>query len=471
MGDRTDLTLELQYLDEERPSDYGLPAFEDGIVDVPFDRITGEPDDLLEEEFVSAGYTLEHQFSDNWTLRNAFRYIGQDLISDIAFTSDFNENTGIATRNWAYQTSEEDTYSVQTNLIGEFTTGTIEHTLLVGLDLSRTLEDEQTRFDFENELPLNIFDPDYGEFARPDSDTLPILINTETEADRLGVYIQDQIQLLNNLILLAGVRYDTVEQRVLNLPTAFEANESDATQTDDAFSPRIGLVYQPLENLSLYASYSQSFVPNSSTTASGDFLEPERGEGFEIGVKAELLDDRLLATLAYYDITKQNIATADPDVLGASIATGEQRSRGIGLDIAGEILPGWNVIAAYAFTDAEVTEDNIIPEGNRVQGVPEHSASLWTTYEIQTGTLQGLGFGLGLYYVGDRAGDPENTFDLGDYFLTNAAIFYRRDNWRAALNIENLFDINYIAGASTSRVRGNDPGEPFRIVGSVSVEF
>jgi iron complex outermembrane recepter protein len=343
--------------------------------------------------------------------------------------------------------------------------------LLVGLDLSRTLEDEQTRFDFENELPLNIFDPDYGEFARPDSDTLPILINTETEADRLGVYIQDQIQLLNNLILLAGVRYDTVEQRVLNLPTAFEANESDATQTDDAFSPRIGLVYQPLENLSLYASYSQSFVPNSSTTASGDFLEPERGEGFEVGVKAELLDDRLLATLAYYDITKQNIATADPDVLGASIATGEQRSRGIGLDIAGEILPGWNVIAAYAFTDAEVTEDNIIPEGNRVQGVPEHSASLWTTYEIQTGTLQGLGFGLGLYYVGDRAGDPENTFDLGDYFLTNAAIFYRRDNWRAALNIENLFDINYIAGASTSRVRGNDPGEPFRIVGSVSVEF
>lgn len=114
----------------------------------------------------------------------------------------------------------------------------------------------------------------------------------------------------------------------------------------------------------------------------------------------------------------------DYDLL--SIATGEQRSRGIELDVSGEILTGWNIIASYAYTDAEVTEDNRLPEGNRLVGVPYNAASLWTTYEIQTGDLQGLGFGLGLFYVGDRAGDLANTFEVSDYIRTDGSIFYQK---------------------------------------------
>ncbi len=97
------------------------------------------------------------------------------------------------------------------------------------------------------------------------------------------------------------------------------------------------------------------------------------------------------------------------------------------MDIAGEILPGWKAIASYAYTDAEITEDNSFSVGNRLVGVPENQASLWTTYEIQSGDLRGLGFGLGLFYVGERAGDLDNSFEIPDYLRTDAAIYYRRD--------------------------------------------
>ncbi|MEM6426103.1 MAG: TonB-dependent receptor, partial [Cyanobacteria bacterium P01_D01_bin.128] len=178
----------------------------------------------------------------------------------------------------------------------------------------------------------------------------------------------------------------------------------------------------------------------------------------------------LLATLAYFDITKQNVLTTDPNNLFASVATGEQRSQGIELDIVGQILPGWNIIANYAYTDARITEDNTNPVGNRLFNSPRHSAGLWTTYQIQQGDLQGLGFGLGFNYVGNRAGDLANTFEADGYFLTNAALFYERKDWRFGLNINNLFDANYISSTG-SRTLGNAPGAPLSVVGSVSVQF
>jgi outer membrane receptor protein involved in Fe transport len=211
---------------------------------------------------------------------------------------------------------------------------------------------------------------------------------------------------------------------------------------------------------------------NTANTVSGDLLEPERGEGYEVGVKAELFDSRLFATLAYFDITKQNVAVTDPNNRFFSIPTGEQRSRGVELDVTGEILPGWNIIAAYAYIDAEVTADtNPDIVGNRLFNVPKHSASLWTTYEIQSGDLRGLGFGAGFNYVGEREGDLDNSFEVDSYFLTNAAIFYGRDNWRFALNFKNLFNVNYIEAVENSRSSGNYPGEPFTVIGSVSVQF
>lgn len=231
------------------------------------------------------------------------------------------------------------------------------------------------------------------------------------------------------------------------------------------------MVYQPIAPLSLYASYSRSFVPNGGITVTGDFLEPERGQQFEVGARAELFEGRLVANLALFDITKQNVATTDPNNFNFSIPVGEQRSRGIELDVIGEILPGWDVVANYAYTDATITADNSGNQGNRLFGVPEHNVNLWTTYEIQEGDLAGLGFGLGVNYVGDRFGDNANSFVLEDYLLTNAAIFYARNDWEFALNIRNLFDVQYIDSSEGSRLFENLPGEGFTIIGSVSVEF
>ena len=236
-------------------------------------------------------------------------------------------------------------------------------------------------------------------------------------------------------------------------------------------TPRLGIVYQPLEEVSLYASYSRSFNPSTANTVSGDPLEPEKGEEYEVGVKAQLLED-IFATLAYFDITKQNVAVTDPDNRLFSIPTGEQRSRGVELDVTGEILPGWNIIAAYAYIDAELTADtNTDIVGNRLFNVPKHSASLWTTYEIQTGRAQGLGFGVGFNFVGEREGDLDNSFQADSYFLTNAAIFYRRNDWRFGFNFKNLFDINYIEAVETGRSGANSPDEPFTVIGSISVQF
>lgn len=163
--------------------------------------------------------------------------------------------------------------------------------------------------------------------------------------------------------------------------------------------------------------------------------------------------------------------TADPNNPLFSVQTGEQRSQGIELDVQGEILPGWNIVASYAYTDAEVTRDNSIPEGNLLPSVPEHQASLWTTYTIQEGSLEGLGFGLGLFYVGERQGDIANSFVLEEYFRTDAALYYRRDRFNAAINIRNLFDIDYVSAAESGVRTFLGRGEPFTIVGSVSWEF
>ncbi|MEH2406194.1 TonB-dependent siderophore receptor [Nostoc sp.] len=267
----------------------------------------------------------------------------------------------------------------------------------------------------------------------------------------------------DNLKLLIGGRFDWISQN-----NGIDQPE----QNDNAFSPRIGLVYQPSKSVSLYASYSQSFNPNSGLNGDGSQFEPTKGTQYEAGIKADFLENRLSTTLAVYQITKTNITTDDPnnDDPNYLIQIGEVRSQGIELDITGEILPGWKAIASYAHTNAEVTEDNLISVGNRLEDVPKNQVSLWTTYELQNGDFKGLGLGLGLFYVGARAVDLDNSFEIPDYLRTDAAIYYRRDALKAAINIRNLFDTEYFVDSNGTRARIKT-GAPFTIIGSISWEF
>ncbi|NJK51695.1 MAG: TonB-dependent siderophore receptor [Leptolyngbyaceae cyanobacterium SU_3_3] len=412
------------------------------------------------------GYTFNHSFSDNWQIRNSlaielsrYRLNGTffDGIRDerfLTFSNGFSQNSLIRL----------DNYFGQIDLLGRFNTGSISHQVLVGFDVNDFNVNDDTSFLDVSGLPdLDIFNPNY------DVPGTPILrFNNFNRASRsYGLYLQDQIAFSDNLKLLIGGRYDWVSDEIQR--TGFEGSSLN----DGAFSPRIGLVYQPSDTVSLYASYSRSFRPFTfgfAADGSRNF-EPTVGTQYEVGVKADFLDGRLSTTLAAYHLTKTNVITPNPDPVlaaqGFSIQTGEQRSQGIELDIAGEILPGWKVIGSYTYTDAEVTKDNSTPVGNRLANVPENQVSLWTTYEIQRGDLKGLG--LGLFYVGERRADLANETILRDYLRTDASLFYRRGGFRAALNVRNLFDINYVEQSfgTLSATRG----KPFTIVGSLSWEF
>jgi iron complex outermembrane recepter protein len=464
----TDIIFNLEYARDDNPADFGTLAFGDGVADIPADRITNNPDDTIEKTYLNFGYNLEHRFNNKWKLRNSFRLLRDRYdYSVLALPFTLDEQTGILERAWAGQFDEAVYLNLYTNIEGNFNTGSIQHNLLFGVDLARGQVDSGTTFDFETIVPLDIFNPDYSAIAKPEEESLTPLFDNDLKSDRIGIYLQDKIDLLDNLILLAGVRYDTVDQNLTDNLT-----EIETTQEDDAVTPRVGVVYQPIEPISLYGSYSESFNPSEDVTEGGTFLEAETGQGFEVGVKGEIIPQRLAATVAYFDITKQNVPTADPVNPFATIATGEQQSQGIELDLTGEIVPGWNIFASYAYIDAEVTEDTIVENiGSKLAGVPEHSASLWTSYELQQGSLKGLGFGAGFNFVGERQGDLDNSFAVDSYFLTNAGIFYRRDNWQARLNFSNLFDVEFIESVSNSRERGIYPGEPFTVRGSIAVQF
>lgn len=470
LGKNTDLTIEgdVNIMERNGAQPDGSPAVgsvlpnPNGKVSRSFSSQGPETDNLTSVGRV--GYSLEHRFNENLKLRNAFRFtFYDDDDRDGApgfFPTDLADDNRTLNREASIGSQFYDFYYLDTNLLGKFSTGSIDHQLLFGFSLSRNTID----LNIESGIPaapVDIFDPVYDQTVFP---TGVPNDNSFTTRDTLGIYLQDQITIAENLKLLLGGRVDVFEER----KTDRLINE-ETSQSDTAFSPRLGIVYQPLQPISLYASYSRSFEPTIGTSASGEAFQPGRGTQYEIGVKADL-NDKISTTLAFYDLTRSNVTTTDPDNSDFSIQTGEQNSQGIELDISGEILPGWNIIAGYAYTDAQVTEDNTIPVGNRLFSAPENSFNLWTTYRIQQDGLKGLGVGLGFYYVGERFADLDNTIELPSYFRTDAAIFYERDRFRTALNFRNLFDVDYYNsnfGSGTVVL----PGDPFTIQGTVSWKF
>ena len=463
-GNDTDLDLYYEYINfTGDPAElYGGLFSDDSFL--PQDFFLGYPQfNFFDQTTQKFGYTLIHNFNDNWQIRNGLsanitdaddrRALGNELVDDRILTFFSTDSSEFS----------KDNYSGQIDLLGKFDTGSIAHQLLVGFDFN--IFDGDQAGTTGGSLPdLDLFDPNYDVQAPVNTG----IIDVDEYSNSYGIYLQDQIELLNSLKLLIGGRFDWIEQES---DVIFDDLDfSSPYQSSDGFSPRVGLVYQPSDLVSIYGSYSRSLNPTAGISFDGSAFEPTRGTQYEVGVRADLLDSRLSANLAAYYLTKSNVTTAAPDNPDFQIQVGEQRSQGIELDINGEVLPGWNIVASYAYTDAEITEDNTFTVGNQLIGASEHQASLWTTYNIQEGDLEGLGFGLGLFYVGERAGDLDNTFTMPDYLRTDAAIYYRRNRFDAAINIRNLFDIDYFRSSDGGRIF-LQRGAPFSIVGSVSWEF
>jgi iron complex outermembrane recepter protein len=463
---KTKLTLDGEYTISEQPNARGLPAKGTVLPNIngqlPRNRFIGEPEDELDKNdrySMRLGYTFEHQMSPNWQFRNAFRASFLPNPQNSLFPSALLDDERTLERGlFSTKDQSQDNYTIDTNVVGTFKTGSIAHKVLVGVDFNLDIYAASNR---EFALaPIDIFNPVY---RQPRGELLGEFPREPFTTTSLGFYFQDQIDLLPNLKLLLGGRFDFVGQEIDFI------DGTESSQTNQAFSPRVGIVYQPTGWLSLYTSYSRSFLQSVGTTFDNTLFQPERGTQYEAGIKADFLDRRLSTTLAFYQITRSNVLTEDLLNPNFSIQTGEQRSRGVELDIAGEILPGWKIAAGYAYTEAEITADNTFAVGNRINNVPENALSLWTTYEIQSGALKGLGAGLGLFYVGERQGDLDNSFQAPSYTRTDASLFYRRDNFHIGLNIENLFDVRYFETAeSPLRVYY---GAPFTIRGTISWTF
>ncbi|NEO26181.1 MAG: TonB-dependent siderophore receptor, partial [Kamptonema sp. SIO4C4] len=468
LSEDTTLTLEGEYLRDSRPGYSGLPAlgtvFPNPLGEIPISRFLGDDTPKRERILGSMGYHLEHDFNENWSIENRFQYAFADIDEKAIFSSGLELDNRTLTRGAFGSENHSEEYTLQTDVKGDFTTGLVQHEFLLGAELRRTTFDGALSSPTTDVPSIDLFNPTYGvdlafELTRDSFD----------RTNTLGVYVQDLLSFGEQFKVLLGGRFDLVEQ-ISDVKT--DTSNDSFHQQDTKFSPRLGIVYQPTENVSLYGNFSRSFSPSFSArqrNADGTPFEPTTGEQVEVGIKAEGLEGRVSATLAAFHITRQNIVVEDPDRPDFDIQIGERRSQGIELDIAGEVLPGLKLIANYAFTDAEITEDTEGFEGNRPNSIPRHSGSLWATYEVQSGGLQGLGFGAGLFMVGEREGDLDNSFQLPGYVRTDAAVFYRQDNWKASLNVKNLFDVEYFE-ASSSNIYVF-PGQPLTVVGSISVTF
>jgi iron complex outermembrane recepter protein len=466
INDKTKLTFEGQYLDSRFPQRTGIPA-RGSVLDnpngkIPDNQFLGEPTfDGDNRQVLQVGYDLEHRLNDNWSLRHAFRYSNLKREQSEAFITALQDDLRTLERVAENSSDNINNYLATAYVTGTFKTGGIKHQLLAGIDYVYEESFNMIK-NFEINGNLDLFNPIYTGIG---SEILADRTEEQSTRDGLGIYVQDQLKMFNDrLILVLGGRVDFAGSSF----TDISGGTPKESQRNTAFSPRVGILYKVTDDVSVYGSFSQSFQQEVGRSVNDEVFQPSRGTQYEVGVKADWLDKRFSTTLAFYDLTKINVLTSDPNNPDFSIQTGEQRSRGIEFAATGEILPGWNVIATYAYTDAKITKDNDFA-GSRLIYIPDHSANLWTTYTVPKGSLRGLGFGFGLSYIGERAGDLGDSFNIPGYVRADAALYYRRGNLSLALNLQNLFDTNYIE-ASDDILRVY-PGDPLTVKLSVKYQF
>lgn len=475
-AEKTTLTFDGELMRGSSLIDRGLVALNDaagnagrgGIAPVPLGRFFGDPSIPYKYQQGRAGAQLYHVFDPNRSARSAFRITLNKANYHSSQPRRVRPDNQILELSLDFSDQGLQTYYWQNDINAKVDLGGLKHHFVFGFDMGRE------RFASNNlsgaTRTINIFNPVYSFVRGPVS----LRGDSTTVNDSGGLYAQDLIALRQNLKLLIGGRFDYYDQTNDN---RFAGTRQNAI--DRAWTPRLGLVYQPIEPVSLYVSYSRSFQPLLQQTYELAPFKPETGEQYEAGVKLDALDRRVTSTIAVYQVKRQNVTTADnrPGIpSGFSVQLGEQRSRGVEFDLSTRITRRWNALFSYGYTKAIVTNDNTRTGqtpivGNVLQGTPHHTGSLWTSYELDKGLLRGLGAGAGLFGVGRRFGDNEHTFEVPGYMRADAAVFwkiYRADKlrYRLAVNLSNLLDKQYYEGVRGPL--GVVPGSPF--TGQVSAQ-
>ncbi|SPC17571.1 TonB-dependent siderophore receptor [Cupriavidus taiwanensis] len=446
LGNDTILQYAAEFQRYTTPMDRGVVAVNGQLGRIPRSRFLGEPGDgSLRLDSQSHQLSVEHQFLPQWKGRLAVSYRGGALAGHSSEASSLAADGRTLWRQHRYRDFQSDDVALQASVTGKFSTGLAAHELLLGVDAYRfgnTMAILRKNPSAAAPYAIDIYNPVYGQPTPP----LAWNMDTYERQHNVGAYVQDQISLGERWRVLAGVRFDSFSQSLDD-----HLRGTRTTQHHNAVSPRVGVSYLASNNLSLFANASQSFRPNAGTDAAGQPFDPERGRALEAGIKFDSDDRRTGATLAVFEIRKRNVLAADPADPSFYLAAGEARSRGVELDVAGQLGTHWRVSGSFALTDAEITQDTRLAPGTPLSNVPRTSASLLAMYEDAAPVGQRYGAGAGLRYVGQRPGDVQDSFSLPAYVLVDLHGYWQYSRHvRVSLNVGNLFDKTYYASSYSS---------------------
>ncbi|CAD5496657.1 ferrichrome porin FhuA [Escherichia coli] len=471
--DKTNFTFLSYFQNEPETGYYGwLPK--EGTVEplpngkrLPTDFNEGAKNNTYSRNEKMIGYSFDHEFNDTFTVRQNLRFAqnkvsqksvyGYGMCSDPLYTKDQEALKAspclsipqsqwghTLTRQYVIDNEKLENFSVDTQLQSKFATGSVDHTLLTGVDFMRMRNDIDSWFGYAGSVaPSDIYnldrsDFDFGAHPNPSGPYRVLLKQKQT-----GLYVQDQAQWDKVLVTLGG-RYDWADQ------SSFNRDYGNKSERDDKeFTWRGGVNYLFDNGVTPYFSYSESFEPASQTDANGDLFAPSKGKQYEVGVKYVPEDRPIVVTGALYQLTKTNNLMADPNGSLFSVEGGEIRARGVELEAKAALSASVNLVGSYTYTDAEYTTDTTY-KGNTPAQVPKHMASLWADYTFFDGPLSGLTLGTGGRYTGSSYGDPANSFKVGSYTVVDALVRYDlarvgMAGSNVALHVNNLFDREYVA--------------------------
>jgi iron complex outermembrane recepter protein len=474
--DATSLTLLGHFQKDPKGASYGsVPAWGSVLrsptgrkIDVDF--YDGEKDfEKSDREYYSIGYAFEHHFNDVWTVRQNARYLRSEGRYRSLYSNNLLSDYRTMQRATIASDVNLDAYTLDNQAQARFDTGPLQHTLLMGVDYQNTSTDTLQGSTRVGAGPTqDIFDPVYG---RPVA-TPAYTTDGTSRSEQTGVYLQEQMKW-DNWVLLLGGRYDWASTDSTT-KTLSSGAKSQSSLDSKAFTGRIGLVYLFDNGLAPYASYSESFSPQSGTGYGGSVFKPTEGKQYEVGIKYQPPGSNSFITAAIFDLRQTNVLTTDPDpthLCGSGRCQsqdGEVQSRGFELEGKASLNDNLDISAAYAYLDNRISQSNntvqytpvtdigvgpaLPAKGTSTYGVPRHTASAWADYTFRDGHLKGFGVGAGARYVGSSWGDTANTLKVPGYTLFDAAVHYDipnlanlKDNLRLALNATNLANKEYVA--------------------------
>ncbi|MNK89045.1 Ferrichrome-iron receptor precursor [compost metagenome] len=459
IDDDTKFTLLTQFTRDDTGITSQFYPIQGTKIDMPFGDIShhknlGDPNyDFYDRTYYALGYAFEHRLNDVWQFRQNLRYTKSELSFQAVTVNSYGPsygsivddqgNTGRGTTNVDEDIAQ---FAVDNNFQGDFVTGDVSHTLLIGLDHQRNTTNYLSIFGTAPDINVN--DPIYGlPIERPARSTA--FYDYEQKTQQTGLYIQDQMALGQWRLTLGG-REDWVHTGT----TFFNKGDATNTERDKNFSGNAAISYVFDSGFVPYLSYAESFQPTSNAVASPtESFKPTEGKQWELGIKYQPPGSNTLLTAAVYDLTQKNVSvTNNVGNVTVTSQTGEVKVKGLELEAVSDVTENLKVTAAYTLAKSEVQEG--IYKGNRLQLMPNQQASVWGDYTWHNGVLDGFGIGAGARYTGNTYGDQANTW-LGKadaYTVFDAVVHYdlgRLDNSlkgaSLAVNATNLFDKDYIS--------------------------